>query len=439
MLPVIAIVGRPNVGKSTLFNQLTQSRQALVVDLPGVTRDRQYGEGQYLERNFIVIDTGGIEGEDEFQPMLTSHTMTAIHEANVVLFMVDARVGVTPGDLSIAEKIRRANKEVYLVINKIDGIDEAQAAADFAELGIANYFLVAASHKRGVITLIEAVLEKFPETEHEETAKGIKVAIVGKPNAGKSTLINRIIGEERVVVYDMPGTTRDSIYVPFKRDEQDFTLIDTAGVRRRGRVTEVVEKFSVIKTLQAIKDANVIVLVVDARENITDQDLHLLGFIIESGRSFIIAVNKWDGLDSYQKEQVKSEIDRRLGFVDYAKTKFISALHGTGVGNLFSLIMEAYKSAMTEMSTADLTALLERAIHAHSLPYVKGRRIKLRYAHSGGQNPPTVVIHGTQTEATPKSYQRYLENFFREKFKLVGTPIRLIFKSSKNPYASKKK
>ncbi|MCX4025552.1 ribosome biogenesis GTPase Der [Endozoicomonas sp. SM1973] len=457
MTPVIALVGRPNVGKSTLFNRLTRSRDALVANLSGLTRDRQYGEGKLGNRDYLVIDTGGISGNEEgIDAMMAGQSLQAIDEADAVLFLVDARAGLTPADEMIAKHLRINNKSAYLVVNKLDGLDADAALADFYQLGLANVEGIAAAHGRGVKTLINKVLDEFPKLEElvelseeekaeeqqtaeaEQKAQGIKIGIVGRPNVGKSTLVNRMLGEDRVVVFDHAGTTRDSIYIPFERQEQKYTLIDTAGVRRRGKVKEAVEKFSVVKTLQAISDANVVILVLDAKEGLVDQDLHLLSFILESGRAVVISLNKWDGMDADMKAQVKEELERRLGFINFARIHYISALHGSGVGNLYKSVEEAYQAAMSRWSTNQLTRLLEDAIVEHQPPLVRGNRIKLRYAHMGGSNPPIIVIHGNQTSEVPASYQRYLENTFRRELKIVGTPIRIEFKGSENPYAGKK-
>ncbi len=439
MLPVIALVGRPNVGKSTLFNVLTKSRDALVADYPGLTRDRKYGHASYNDKSYILIDTGGLSGEsEELDEKMAQQTLLAIDEANLVLFMVDGRAGLTAADEAIARQLRRLGKSIHLVINKSDGIDVQQALSDFAQLGFADAYPISASHKRGVPQLIEEMLGDWPEWESEaEQQKGIKVAIVGKPNVGKSTLVNRILGEDRVVAMDLPGTTRDSIYIPFERDGQQYTLIDTAGVRRQKKVKEKVEKFSVIKTLQAIDESNVTIIMIDAREGISDQDLHLLGYAIDSGRALLIAINKWDGMDEYDKQQVKEEIQRRLSFVQFAEIFFISALHGSGVGVLYRAINRAYESAMRKLSTSELTRILENATQAHQPPTVHGRRIKLRYAHQGGMNPPIIVVHGNQTDLLPKSYSRYLMNYFIEALALQGTPMRMEFKTGANPYAEK--
>lgn len=437
MRPVLALVGRPNVGKSTLFNRLTRSRDALVADLPGLTRDRQYGEGRIADRPFIVIDTGGLSGEEEgIDFEMASQSLLAIEEANCVLLLVDGRAGLTPGDTQIVDYLRRKDKNVWLVVNKVDGVDENVAMGDFYGLGIQRVYPVTASQGRGVRKLIDDVLASFPQEEELEPAplKGIKIAISGRPNVGKSTLVNRMLGEDRVVVYDLPGTTRDSVYIPFERHGQHYTLIDTAGIRRRGKTTETVEKFSVVKSLQAIEDANVVILIIDARIGIVEQDLHLLGYVLDAGRALVIALNKWDGMDMEQKDKIKSDIRRRFAFVDFAKIHFISALHGTGVGDLYESIHGAFDAAQKILTTSVLTQVLEAAVNEHAPPMVDGRRIKLRYAHAGGHNPPIIVIHGKQTDKIPDHYSRYLEKTFRQVLKLEGTPVRIQYRSDDNPY-----
>ena len=483
--PVVALVGRPNVGKSTLFNRLTRTRDALVADFPGLTRDRKYGQAHLAGYDFIVIDTGGIDGTEEgVEEKMAEQSLLAIEEADIVLFLVDARAGLTSADIGIANYLRqRQNKTTVVVANKVDGIDADSHCAEFYQLGLGEIAQIAASQGRGIANLMEQVLsplaEKMAEkeeesavenddvsemTQHDEwdedfdfsneedtalldeelaqeqtpDSQNIKIAIVGRPNVGKSTLTNRILGEDRVVVYDMPGTTRDSIYIPMERDGQNYTLIDTAGVRKRGKVHLAVEKFSVIKTLQAIQDANVVLLVIDARENISDQDLSLLGFILNAGRSLVIVVNKWDGLDTDVKDRVKSELDRRLDFIDFARVHFISALHGSGVGNLFDSVKEAYECATQKMTTSMLTRILQIAVDEHQPPMISGRRVKLKYAHPGGYNPPIIVIHGNQVDKLPDSYKRYLSNHFRRSLKIIGSPIRLQFQEGNNPFAGKR-
>ncbi len=444
MKPVIALVGRPNVGKSTLFNRLTRTRDAIVADMPGLTRDRQYGEGKSAERPFIVIDTGGISGDEQgIDSYMRDQSLQAVEEAHIVLFIVDAKAGLTAADEMLTQVLRVRQKPVVLVVNKIDGLDADVVSAEFHRLGLGNPQTIAAAHGRGVTQLMDYSLGLVPtaeveETEAEEVAKGIKMAIVGRPNVGKSTLVNRMLGEDRVVVYDLPGTTRDSVYIPYERQGKQYTIIDTAGVRKRGKVNEAVEKFSVIKTLQAVEDANVVVMVLDARESIVDQDLHLLGFVLETGRSLVLAINKWDGMDADAKQVIRTEIERRLGFVNFAKIHFISAKHGTGVGELYKSVDAAYRSAFKRLSTPFLTKILEDAITDHQPPLVGGRRIKLRYAHMGGSNPPIVVIHGNQTESVPNAYRRYLENTFRKVMDIQGTPVRIEFKTGENPFAGRR-
>ena len=441
MKPVVALIGRPNVGKSTIFNQMTRTRQALVADLSGLTRDRQYGDASYEGKSFIVVDTGGIgeadDGQGSIDDYMSTQSHTAIHEADIIVFVVDVRAGIVGADAEIAKQLHTLGKPVYLVANKIDGVHDA-ATAEFFALGLGEPYPMAASHGRGLSNLLDDLTATIPEQEPEETPDGLKLAVIGRPNVGKSTLVNRLLGEERVVVYDMPGTTRDSIYIPCERDGKNYVLIDTAGVRRRGRIDEKVEKFSVIKALQAIKDANVVILVVDAQEGIVDQDLHMLGYALDAGRAIVIAINKWDGLSEDKKQMVKADIERRFDFVPYVKVHLISALHGTGVGSMYPSILRAYQSSMFKVSTSRLTRILEDAISAHPPPMVSGRRIKLRYAHLGGHNPPVIVVHGNQTGSLPNSYRRYLENEFRKVFKLEGTPLKVEFKLNSNPYAGKK-
>ncbi|MBA1148384.1 ribosome biogenesis GTPase Der [Ectothiorhodospiraceae bacterium WFHF3C12] len=444
MESVIALVGRPNVGKSTLFNYLTRTRDALVADFPGLTRDRQYGRGKVGARPYIVVDTGGM-GEDEsgVYKGMHSQALQALDEADAVLFLVDARSGATAADVQLAGELRRLGKPVYLVANKIDGIDADSAISEFHELGLGEPRAIAAAHGRGVSRLMDVVLADLPARAGasalpDEAEGQIRVAVVGRPNVGKSTLVNRLLGEERVLVYDEPGTTRDSIFIPFERDGQPFTLIDTAGVRRRSRVSESVEKFSVIKTLQAIEAAHVVIMVVDAREAITDQDAHLVGHIIDAGRGLVLAVNKWDRLPEDQKRSVRRMLDVKLGFLDFARTHFISALHGTGVGLLFDSVRRAYAAATRELATPDLNHVLREAVNAHAPPITRGRRVKLRYAHQGGRNPPVIVVHGNQTERLPAAYKRYLTNTFRKAFDLAGTPVRLELRSGENPFEGRK-
>lgn len=439
--PVVALIGRPNVGKSTLFNQFTKSRQALVADLSGLTRDRQYGDAEYEDKAFIVVDTGGIgeadDGSGHIDDYMSEQSHTAIHEADIIVFVVDARAGMIGADAEIGKFLHTLGKPVYVAANKVDGVHDS-APAEFYALGLGEPYPLAASHGRGVGNLLEAITADMPEQEAVEEPEGLKLAVIGRPNVGKSTLVNRLLGEDRVVVFDMPGTTRDSIYISYERDGKNYVLIDTAGVRRRGKIDDKVEKFSVIKTLQAIKDSNVTIIVIDAQEGIVDQDLHMIGYALDAGRALVVAINKWDGLSIEQKDYIKIEMERRFSFIPYVKVHLISALHGTGVGNLYPSILRAYQSSMFQVSTSRLTQILQDAVAASPPPTVGGRRIKLRYAHIGGHNPPVIVVHGNQTGSLPKSYQRYLENQFREVFKLEGTPLNVVFKLNENPYANKK-
>lgn len=440
MIPVIALVGRPNVGKSTLFNRLTRTQDALVADFPGLTRDRQYGQAEFNDKPFIVIDTGGVGVDDvAVDALMSKQSTVALEEADIVLFLVDGRAGLTGIDQNIAQRLRKTSKPVYLVVNKTDGLDEEVACAEFQSLGFSEVHPISASHGRGMHSFLNQLTATFePTIPDDSNDKAIKIAFIGRPNVGKSTLVNRILGEERVVVYDMPGTTRDSIAIPFSREDKPYVLIDTAGVRRRARIDEKVEKFSVIKTLQSIKESHVCMMLLDAREGLTEQDMHLLGFIIEAGKALVIAVNKWDGLTEEHKEHVREELSRRLQFAQFAKIRFISALHGTGVGLLFKDIEQAYASAMQAFSTPKLTRLLEDVVSQHTPPLVQGRRIKLRYAHAGGHNPPIIVIHGNQLESLPDSYKRYLTNAFVSHLGLIGTPLKLEFKGGANPFKDKK-
>ncbi|MBD3671262.1 MAG: ribosome biogenesis GTPase Der [Gammaproteobacteria bacterium] len=440
MKPVIALVGRPNVGKSTLFNRLTGTRDALVADQPGLTRDRKYGDVSYQERNFILIDTGGLSGEDEgIDVDMARQSWQAVEEADRVMFLVDGREGLSAADEAIGQRLRQSGKAVTVVVNKSEGLNPAMVSAEFHALGQGDPVAISAEHGHGIQRLITELLpEPNPEPDDDvDDESGIKVAIIGRPNVGKSTLVNRIMGEERVVVFDMPGTTRDSIFIPFERDGQRYTLIDTAGVRRRARIKEAIEKFSIIKSLQAIEAANVVIMVLDAQEGISDQDAHLLGFAMDQGRALVMAVNKWDNLEPNQKDKVKRELDLKLPFLGFAKVHFISALHGTGVGDLFGSVIRAYRSATRKFSTPDLTRTLEALVQQHQPPLVKGRRIKLRYAHQGGRNPPLIVIHGNQTSSIPDAYRRYLMNAFMKDLRLEGTPLRIEFKSGDNPFKGK--
>ncbi len=442
MLPVIALVGRPNVGKSTLFNQLTRTRDALVADQPGLTRDRKYGVGRLGDSPYVVVDTGGISGDqDGVDALMMRQVQNAIGEANHILFLLDAKDGLGPVDQQIGEALRRTGKPVTVVVNKTESLDRTTAGLEFHALGLGEPVPIAAAHGRGVKPLINAVLETLPiadESELGEQDLGNQIAVVGRPNVGKSTLVNRLLGEERVVAFDLPGTTRDSIHIPFERDGNRYTLIDTAGVRRRARVDQAIEKFSIIKALQAMEAANVVFLVLDAHGGVTEQDATLAGHVVESGRALVVVINKWDGLESYERDRIKDELQRKLPFLDFADWRFVSALHGSGVGHLLDAADKAYTSAMIDLKTPVLTRILEDAVMEHQPPLVKGRRIKLRYAHQGGKNPPLIIIHGNQTDAVPNIYQRYLINRFRKVIGLHGTPLRIEFKSGDNPFAGKR-
>ncbi len=441
-LPVIALVGRPNVGKSTLFNYITRTREALVADYPGLTRDRQYGRVKRGDRDCLVVDTGGIaDNANEIESNAKRQVQIALDEADIVFFLVDAREGLNVSDQEIAGNLRKLNKPVVLVTNKIDCAKAEAVINDFHSLALGDPVPITATHGRGVEELLARIDTLLPESEeeYEEIQKGIAIAVVGRPNVGKSTLVNRLLGEERVVVFDQPGTTRDSIYIPFERDDQLFTLIDTAGMRRRAKVSQAIEKFSIIKSMQAIEKAHVVIYLIDASEGITDQDATLLGLVLQAGRALIIGLNKWDGLSIEQKETIKRQLDIKLPFLDFAEKHTISALHGSGVGTMFDVVHKLYAAAMLDMSTPALTNILKEAVEAHQPPLVKGRRIKLKFAHQGGHNPPIVVIHGNQTDSLPVAYKRYLMNFFRDKLELAGTPVRILFKSSVNPFQVDKK
>jgi len=442
MKPVLVLVGRPNVGKSTLFNRLTKSRDALVADQPGLTRDRQYGEGLVGAIPYIVVDTGGLSGEEEgIDELMAQQSLEATLEADEILFLVDAKDGLTPQDKEISKRLRNLGKKISVAVNKIDGRDPNIVGAEFYELGFETLYMISSSHGRGIENMMHTILESYQFNEGEEEdeeEKGIKVAIIGRPNVGKSTLVNRILGEERVISYDLPGTTRDSIYLPFERDGQRYTLIDTAGVRRRSRVKKVIEKFSVIKTLKAVEDAHVVIMLFDAHEGITEQDASILGFVLDAGRGLILAINKWDGLDDYDKTTIQRELDLKLPFITFAKLHRISALYGTGVGDLYASIDQSYQSATQHFATPLLTRLLTNIVESHPPPLVRGRRIKLRYAHQGGQNPPLIIIHGNQTNDVPLQYKRYLINAFSKRLKLVGTPLQVVFKTGDNPFKDKK-
>jgi GTP-binding protein len=442
MLPVIALVGRPNVGKSTLFNRLTRSRDALVADYPGLTRDRKYGFGRLGPIPYLVIDTGGVAGGEEgIDEAMVEQTVKALQEADVAIVMVDGRSGITAADEHVASLARRHAKKTWLAVNKAEGLEATTANADFYGLGLGEPVAVSAAHGDRIGALMDEVLADFePETaapeaddEHE-----LRIAIVGRPNVGKSTLANRLLGEERLVVYDQPGTTRDSVEVAFEKNDRKYMLIDTAGIRRRSRVSEAIEKFSIVKALQAIERAHVVIAVLDAQEGVTEQDVSLLGLVLERGRALVVVTNKWDGLSPEKRKKVRDDLDRRLPFLDFAERITISALHGTAVGELLPAAERAYKAAIADLSTTELTRELEGAVMEHPPPMVRGRRIRLRYAHQGGRNPPVIVIHGNQTERLPEAYRRYLVNRFRKAFRLKGTPVRLSFKTSDNPYKGRR-
>ncbi|MCS0616554.1 ribosome biogenesis GTPase Der [Massilia kyonggiensis] len=443
MKPVIALVGRPNVGKSTLFNRMTRSRDALVADLPGLTRDRHYGEGRMGERPFLVIDTGGFEpvAKEGIMHEMALQTRQAVAEADIVMFIVDGRQGLTPHDKTITDFLRKSGRKVMLVVNKSEGMKYTSVTAEFYELGMGDPYVISAAHGDGVLDLVneaidEAMQQRPEEAEELEPADhGVKIALVGRPNVGKSTLINTLVGEQRVIAFDMPGTTRDSIEVPFEKGGKTYTLIDTAGIRRRGKVFEAIEKFSVVKTLQSISEANVVVLMLDAQQDISEQDAHIAGFILESGRALVVAVNKWDGLTSDVRDQVKNDIDRKLNFLDFAETKFISALKGTGINHLMKAIDTAYAAATAKLSTPRLTRALQEAVEKQEPKRKGSTRPKMRYAHQGGQNPPIIVIHGNALDGITEPYKRYLEKHFRDTFDLIGTPLRIELKSGKNPFA----
>jgi GTP-binding protein len=443
VIPVVAIVGRPNVGKSTLFNALTRTRDALVADLPGVTRDRQYGIARVGGVSCLLVDTGGLVSQAEGIDYLTARQVhQAIEESQLVLFVVSARDGLTAEDEEIAAQLRRASRNIVLVANKIDGLEENTALADFASLGLGQAHAVAATHRRGLEGLMKTVALELPEaleaTVDEEDPERLRLAIVGRPNVGKSTLVNRLLGEERVLAFDQPGTTRDSISTLLERDGQRYELIDTAGVRRRARVADAVEKFSTIKALQAIERAHVVVLMLDAREGLTDQDTTLLGHALNQGRALVIALNKWDGLDADHRQRVKDELDRKLNYVDWAQRVTLSALHGSGIQELLEAVLRAWRSATADLPTPELTRVLTAAFEAHQPPMKQGRTAKLRYAHAGGKLPPRIVIHGSRTDTVPAAYRRYLANRFIQHFGLRGTPVLIEFRDSENPYKDRR-
>jgi GTP-binding protein len=442
MKPILVLIGRPNVGKSTLFNRLTCSRDAIVANIPGLTRDRHYGHGKLGGKSYLVVDTGGFEPiiKEGILHEMAIQTLQAVDEADVVLFIVDARQGLTSQDKIISKQLRKTGRKIILVVNKTEGMAASVITAEFYELGLGVPCAVSAAHGDNVSELIDLALENFSEQQVDiADDKHPKIAVVGRPNVGKSTLINTLLGEERVITFDQPGTTRDSINIDFERNKRQYTLIDTAGLRRRGKVLETIEKFSVIKTLQAVENANVAVLVVDGGSEISEQDAHIAGFILEAGRAVVLVVNKWDGLDNYQRETIKREISRKLAFLmGFARLHYISALQGSGMNGLFPSIDAAYAAAMVKLSTPKLTRTLLAAVEKQPPPRAGMSRPKLRYAHQGGSNPPLIVIHGSALRHIPKTYQRYLENTFRTTFKLEGTPLRVEFKTSRNPYADKK-
>lgn len=442
MIPTIVLVGRPNVGKSTLFNRLTKSRDALVADFPGLTRDRHYGRGLGASQPYLVVDTGGFEPntDDGILKEMAKQTLQAIDEADAVIFLVDGRQGATPQDMDIANRLRKCKCPVLLAVNKTEGMQKAIVSADFHELGLGYPLSISSAHGEGVRDIIEEALESFKVEEEEPTTdytgdKIPKVAIVGRPNVGKSTLVNALLGEERVIAFDEPGTTRDSIHIDLEKNGKHYTLIDTAGVRKRGRVFEAIEKFSVIKTIQAIEDANVVILVVDAQEGITEQDAHVAAYILDAGRALVVAINKWDGLKEDERDWVKREIDRKLMFLDFAEFHYISALRKKGLPELFKSVDNAYKAAFAKLATPQLTRVLIDALQQHQPPISKGIRPKLRYAHQGGSNPPIVVIHGSHVDGVKDAYTRFLEKTFRRTFQLSGTPLRVQYKQGSNPFA----
>ena len=442
MKPTIVIVGRPNVGKSTLFNRLTRTRDAIVADVPGLTRDRHYGEGKVGLKPYLVVDTGGLEpvdAEGVYREM-ARQTRQAVDEADSVLLVVDGRNGVAPQDINIAAELRKTARKVWLVVNKAEGMSRPAVTAEFHELGLGDPLPISASHGENVSDLMDLVLADYPHASKDASDDGDtpRIAIVGRPNVGKSTLVNALLGEERVVVFDLPGTTRDSVYIDFERDGKRYTLIDTAGVRRPGKVNEAVEKFSVIKTMQSINDANVVVLVVDAQQDIADQDAHIGGFIIEAGRALVVAVNKWDDLPEYERDMVKRTLLRKLDFLSFAKLHFISALKGNGIGGVMRSVDASFEAAMAKLTTPRLSRALQAAVAKQQPPRVGVTRPKLRYAHQGGSNPPRIIIHGNSLHHVPESYRRYLEADFRRVFRLEGTPLRIEFRSGRNPYVDRR-
>jgi GTP-binding protein len=443
MLPAVALVGRPNVGKSTLFNRLTATRDALVADYPGLTRDRRYGVGRAADRKFIVIDTGGLGSADSetMTALVAKQVEVAIDEADAIVLVVDHKTGITTEDTAIAERLRRESKRVVIAVNKAEGVPGELAEAEFHLLGAGMPVGISALHGQGVDALLRAALEPFPAGDDEEsgeTEHGPKVAVIGRPNVGKSTLINRLLGENRLITSPEPGTTRDSIDVPVERDDRKFVLVDTAGIRRRARVSEAIEKYSVVQSLKAIEEAGAVIAVLDARENVTDQDVHLVGLAAERGRALALAVNKWDGMTSHDRRFVEREVERKLDFVPYASVHYVSALHGSGIAELIKAALVGYRNAGVELATPRLTRVLEDAIQVNPPPLVRGRQVRLRYAHQGGRFPPLIVVHGTQAQRLPDHYKRYLENAFREALKLKGTPVRVELRTADNPFAGRR-
>jgi GTPase len=443
MLPAVALVGRPNVGKSTLFNRLTATRDALVADYPGLTRDRRYGIGRAADRKFIVIDTGGLVSADSnaMTELVAQQVELAIEEADAVVLVVDHKNGLTPEDTAIAERLRREAKPVVIAVNKAEGVPGELAEAEFHTLGLGAPIGISAVHGQGIEELLRTALESFPADEVDavtETEHGPKVAVIGRPNVGKSTLINRLLGENRLITSPEPGTTRDSIHVPVERDDQKFVLVDTAGIRRRARVSEAIEKYSIVQSLKAIEEAGAVIAVLDARENVTDQDVHLVGLAAERGRALALAVNKWDGMSGHERRFVEREVERKLDFVQYASVHYISALHGSGIAELIKAALVGFKNAGVELATPRLTRVLEDALQVNPPPLVRGRQVRLRYAHQGGRFPPLIVVHGTQATRLPDHYKRYLENAFREALKLKGTPVRVELRTTENPFAGRR-
>ncbi|WP_367680594.1 ribosome biogenesis GTPase Der [Candidatus Fukatsuia anoeciicola] len=469
MIPIIALVGRPNVGKSTLFNRLTHTHDALVADFPGLTRDRKYGRAKLKGHTFIVVDTGGIDDtKEDIRTQIAGQSLLAIKEADIIFFIVDGRSGLIPADKSIAQHLRSQKKDIYLLVNKIDGIDSNSAIADFYSLGLGEIHSITASHGHGIIQLIEKVMVTFIATKKSKSILTkeqfntfhwlqqkkqydkkklennfnlhdlpIKLAIVGRPNVGKSTLTNCILGEKRVLVYDIPGTTRDSIYIPMLRGKHKYILIDTAGIRKRGKIKEAIEKFSMLKTLKAIEDSNVVLLIIDAHDGVSDQDLSLLSFIFNSGRSLVILVNKWDSIKLEDRNKIKEMFNLRFGFINFIRIHFISAIQGSGINSFFISVQEAYNCSTKKINSSLLTRIMRMAKEEHQPPIIRGRRVKLKYAHAGGHNPPIVVIHGNKVAELTDTYKRYLMNYFRRSLKVMGTPIRLQFKEGNNPFIDK--